>query len=161
MRGIFMSMLFLLAAIPVSGQKETIRTLDFGEFEHYLKKQTDSVYVINFWATWCGPCREEMPDLEQISRDYATQKVQVLFVSLDMPTMIDNNLIPYIKNNDITAPVVLLDDPDANAWIDKVDPSWSGALPATLVYTKNKRIFFGRKVTYQIIDDTLSDLLIQ
>ena len=78
-----------------------------------------------------------------------------------MPTMIDNNLIPYIKNNDITAPVVLLDDPDANAWIDKVDPSWSGALPATLVYTKNKRIFFGRKVTYQIIDDTLSNLLIQ
>jgi len=138
---------------------QDINTLDFSEFQPYLNRDNDTVYIINFWATWCGPCRVELPDIEQIHLDYSDKKVKVLLVSLDFPSAIREGLIPFIKSNNITAEVLLLDDPDSNSWIDKVDPSWSGALPATLIYKKNERLFFNKVINYQIIEGALSGLL--
>lgn len=153
----------LLFLHPLTGETqienfEEIKTVNFDGLEPYLHLQSDTVYVINFWATWCGPCVKELPDLEKIHRDYSSQKVKVLLVSLDFPLAAEKNLIPFINENGITAQVILLDDPDANSWIDKVNPSWSGALPATLVYNKNDRIFFGSSIDYEMIDSAITDL---
>ncbi len=65
--------------------------------------------------------------MEKIHQDYSGQKVKVLLVSLDFPNQ-QKGLQQFLTSNQITAPVVLLNEPDANAWIDKVDPSWTGAL---------------------------------
>jgi len=161
MKSFIVSVLLLLTEISIYSQQSSVSRLNFDEFVHYLEKRNDSVYVINFWATWCGPCRQEMPDLEQISRNYAGHKVKILLVSLDLPSMLEKSLIPYIRDHNISSQVVLLDDPDANSWIDKIDPSWSGGIPATLVYSKTNRIFYGEKINYDIIDHTLRELLNQ
>jgi len=68
-------------------------------------------------------------------------------VSLDFPDKLDSNLIPFIKKNSIQPKVILLDAPNENEWIPKIDESWSGAIPATLIYNKNKRSFYEQSFT--------------
>mgnify|MGYP000483516689 CR=1 FL=1 len=63
---------------------------------------------------------------------------------MDFPEDIETKLKPFLEKKKITSKVILLDDPDSNTWIDKVDPNWSGAIPFTLVFNNNKRAFFER-----------------
>jgi len=151
---------FLIALIPerVLQAQNSVPVVGFSEFEKSLKSNSDTVYVINFWATWCAPCRKELPEFEKIHKTFSNEKVKVLLVSLDFPNQAEKSLKNFLVSNAITATVILLNEPDANAWIDKVDPSWSGALPATLIYRKNNRKFFERELSYQDISYSISTL---
>ncbi len=134
--------IFLLASASVLyGQTQEIPILDFENFEPYLKKENDTIYVINFWATWCMPCIKELPYLEQLNRDEFENPLSVVLVSLDFPDQVESRLKPFLQDHSIQSKVLLLDAPDANAWIDKVDPIWSGALPATIIYSGARRLF--------------------
>jgi thiol-disulfide isomerase/thioredoxin len=144
-----------LAAIDAENK---IPLVGFSEVESYLNRNSDTVYIINFWATWCGPCRRELPDMERIHLDYAAQKVKVLLVSLDFPEQRDKGLAGFLQANHITAPVVLLNEPDANAWINKVDPSWTGSLPATLLYKGRERLFFEKELTYEDLSHCIQSI---
>ena len=84
---------------------------------------------------------EELPALERIGKDYDGTGLKVLLVSLDFPSQIESRLMPFIEKNNIHSEVLVLNDPDANKWIDRVDPGWSGSLPATLIYNRDTRIF--------------------
>jgi thiol-disulfide isomerase/thioredoxin len=150
--------LFTAFHTSVSAQKNSVPEVNFAAFQNQLNHNTDTVYVINFWATWCAPCRNELPLFEKIYTDFSDQKVKVLLVSLDFPKQAEKSLGSFISSNKITAPVILLNEPDANAWIDKVDPSWSGALPATLIYKKSNRRFFEKELTYDDISNSISFL---
>ncbi len=117
----------------------------FDEMAHIFNHQNDTTYIINFWATWCKPCVEELPYFEDIHKKYSNQPVKVILVSLDFKTHIETKLLPFIKNNKLESEVISLIDSDANTWIDKVDTTWDGAIPVTIVYNKNKRIFIGEQ----------------
>ena len=151
-------LLLLLIYPEMHAQDKNIPVLDFSAFEKYLNQDSDTVFVINFWATWCGPCRRELPEFEKIHETYSNEKVRVLLVSLDFPSMLEKGLKTYLKNNLITAGVVLLDEPDANAWIEKVDKSWTGSLPATLVYKGKNRLFYEKELTYRDINSSIHSL---
>ena len=144
-------------------QNETrqIPVLGFGELEPTLKKRNDTTYVVNFWATWCKPCVQEMPAFLKLDSLYRERKVKVILVSLDFPNKLEERLIPYVEENNIRPDVVLLNDPDANAWIDKVDPGWSGAIPATIIYNKNGREFFEKSFTYEELEKIVTSKMIQ
>jgi len=137
----------------------SIATFDFQSFEHYLHLQNDSLYVINFWATWCVPCRKELPVFDKIADQYKNEKVKVLLVSLDFPSQISQSLIPFLNNNHIKSEVFLLNDPNSNAWINKVDPSWSGSIPATLIYNRSKRLFFEKELDYIFLNQTIHKII--
>lgn len=114
-------------------QKEKdFRTYDFEGLEQRFRNGNDTLYVVNFWATWCKPCVEELPYLEAFHEKYKSDKVKVLLVSLDFKKHVDSKLIPFLEKHKLKAEVVHLDDPKAHIWIDLVDPSWSGAIPATI-----------------------------
>jgi len=125
-----------------------ISTLKFAEFEPLLHKNTDSVYVINFWATWCIPCRRELPEFVKIQAAYLAKKVKIILVSLDFVNQIDETLIPFLIKNKVNSQVILLNDPDSNSWIDKVDKEWTGSLPATLIYNRKSRYFVEDELNY-------------
>jgi thiol-disulfide isomerase/thioredoxin len=150
--------IFVLLPERVLQAQNSVPVVGFTEFEINLKSNSDTVYVINFWATWCAPCRKELPEFEKIHKTFSHEKVKVLLVSLDFPIQAEKSLKNFLISNAITAPVILLNEPDANSWIDKVDPSWSGALPATLIYRKNNRKFFEKELTYQDITYSISTL---
>ncbi len=128
--------------------KHQPRVLSFNDFEPHLHYSNDTLYLVNFWATWCTPCVDELPAFEKIGEEYQDQKVKVLLVSLDYPDQIETRLIPFIEKHDLRSEVLVLNDPDANSWIDKVSPEWSGAIPATLIYNSDSRNFHEGSFTY-------------
>lgn len=150
-------LLSVFSLMDAKGQNRSVPMVNFAGFEPYLGAKSDTVYVINFWATWCGPCRRELPNMEKIHKDYSGKKVRVLLVSLDFPNQ-QKGLQQFLSTNHITAPVLLLNEPDANAWIDKVDPSWTGALPATLIFKGKDRLFFEKELTYQDVNNSIISL---
>ena len=119
-----------------------IPVYDFNELKPLLYTDSDKTYIVNFWAMWCAPCVKELPYLQKYADSHS--EVEMLFVSLDFPQDIETKLKPFLKKKGITSPVVLLDDPDANSWIDQIDPNWSGALPLTIVFDKNHRSYHGK-----------------
>lgn len=126
-----------------------INSYDFKAFEPMLQKQNDTTYVVNFWATWCQPCVAELPNFEKVNSGYKNQKVKVILVSLDMKKQVESHLIPFMQRKNLQSQVVHLGDPDANAWIGKVDSTWSGAIPATVIYNKSKRKFYEQSFTFE------------
>ena len=127
---------------------QEIKTYNFNELEPIFHYQNDTTYVINFWAMWCKPCVEELPEFEDIREDYSSKKVKLILVSLDFGKNVEDRLVAFLKRKNINAEVVILDDPDANSWIDKVDDKWDGALPATVIYHMDNRKVFTRQVSY-------------
>jgi len=142
-----------------TSKNRTVATYDFEGLQPLLTKNNDSTYVINFWATWCKPCIKEMPYFEKLNTTYASDKVKVVFVSLDFPDKLEKQVIPFIEKNNIQSQVVLLDDPDANSWIPRVSDDWSGAIPATIIYNKNTRRFFERSFTFEELEKEVQSIL--
>jgi thiol-disulfide isomerase/thioredoxin len=141
-------MVFIIASCS-QPTNTVVQKLSFDELEPLLCKQNDTVYVINFWATWCKPCIKELPDFEKLNETYADKKVKVYLVSLDFPNKHEELLLPYLKKNNIKSQVIHLTDTDANSWIDKVSPLWSGSIPATLIYKGNSAEFHETTLTYE------------
>lgn len=136
-----------------------IISLNYNGLEPYLNKKDDTVYVINFWATWCKPCIEELPYFEDLQENYKDKKVTVLLVSLDMPNQLETRLKPYVKEKELKAQVILMNDPNQNNWIPKIDPHWDGAIPATLIYNKEKRMFYAKSFNYSELEKTVKQFI--
>ncbi len=156
--------LFFIALIsivlPLSAQDNgPVKVYTFEEFEPRLYQETDSVYVVNFWATWCAPCVKEIPYFEKLQEMYKDDKVKVLFVSLDFVTQIENRVVPFIERMNMQAEVVLLNDPRSNRWIPMVSEKWTGAIPATLVYTKGHRAFYEREFNFEELEEIILPLI--
>lgn len=135
-------LLFVLFPLLLSAQ--TVPSLNYNELKPLLNQKRDKIYVVNFWATWCAPCINELPYFEVLNQQ---EDVEVLLVSLDFPKHKESRLLPFIKKNKLQSKVVLLDDANENYWINDIHPNWSGAIPATIVYNRHKRDFYERSFT--------------
>jgi thiol-disulfide isomerase/thioredoxin len=125
------------------------RMLSFDDLEPHLHFSNDTTYLVNFWASWCTPCVSELPAFESIREEYRDEKLKVLLVSLDFPGQVDTRLMPFLEKNGIRSEVLVLNDPDANRWIDRVDPGWTGSIPATLIYNRDGRLFHEGEYSYE------------
>jgi thiol-disulfide isomerase/thioredoxin len=102
--------------------------------------------LVNFWATWCAPCREEFPDLVRVREQYGTDKLDFVLVSLDDPSDIDKAVPEFLAEVRATAfPAYLLYAEDDSNAINLVDPTWSGELPATFLYDRAGSVVFKHK----------------
>jgi thiol-disulfide isomerase/thioredoxin len=144
--------------VNVSNKVGNIEVVDYNGLESYLNQKDGKTYVMNFWATWCKPCIKELPYFEQLGEAYKDKDVEVLLVSLDFPEQLEKGLKAFVAKKKLKSHVILLDDPDANGWIPKVDQSWSGAIPATIIYNNDKRSFYERSFTYQELEEALKKI---
>lgn len=110
-----------------------------------LNQNDNKTYVINFWATWCGPCVAELPYFEQLAEETADDNVQLVMVSLDFQRDVRKKLKSFVLNRPLELPVIALADADYNSWIDRVDSRWGGAIPVTVIYRNGKREFHSEK----------------
>lgn len=100
--------------------------------------------LVNFWATWCDPCREEFPDLVKIDKQYRPQGLDFTAVSLDDLTEIKTSVPKFLSEMHVTVPTYLLNVSDPELAMSKVDPQWSGALPATFLYDAQGKLVYKR-----------------
>jgi thiol-disulfide isomerase/thioredoxin len=144
---------------PENEQKE-VKVLNFDQLQPYLHKNDDTVYLVNFMASWCAPCRKEMPAIQAVEEKYRDNKFKVLLVSLDFPTQLESALIPYLQSSNIKSEVILLNDPNQNRWINLVDPDWEGEIPFTLIYGKDFRESHSGALTFEKLDSIINPKII-
>ena len=102
--------------------------------------------LVNFWATWCVPCREEFPDLVKLRGLYDAAKLDFALVSLDDPSDIAGPVAAFLGEQRAGhLPSYLLNADDPDAAINLIDPTWHGELPATFVLDRQGKIVYSRK----------------
>lgn len=121
-----------------------IRVIDLDGLKKILQRDPKDTrpLLINFWATWCDPCREEFPDLVKIDSDYRSKGLNFVAVSLDDITDIKTAVPKFLNEMKATMPVVLLNVNDPEPAIKAVDDQWDGQLPATFLYDKEGKIVY-------------------
>lgn len=128
---------FMLLTVA-SAAAQDVKVIKFDELQQLRQSPGDTLYVVNFWATWCKPCIKELPYFEAANAAYKDQPVKVVLVSMDAAEDLEKRVKPFVQKRDLKAEVLLLDETDGNTWIDKLEPKWSGAIPATFLFN-NKR----------------------
>jgi thiol-disulfide isomerase/thioredoxin len=98
--------------------------------------------LVNFWATWCDPCRAEFPDLVKLNNDYKDRGLQFIVVSGDDISEIKTGVPKFLQQMRAPMPAYLLNAPDMEAAINAVDATWGGDMPATYLYDRDGKIVF-------------------
>ncbi len=123
----------------------------------------DTLYIINFWATWCAPCVGELPEFNALQSRYANMPVKVLLVSLDFKGDNTFKLARFLELKKIKPEVVWLSDTDPNVFIPKIDNSWEGSIPATVIVQPGKQFkkFIEGTITEKQISKIADNILSQ
>lgn len=139
---------------------EAPKVIKWAGLEAVINKKSEKLQVINFWATWCAPCIKELPYFEAVNKA-ESDKIDVTLVSLDFEDEFEKRVLPFIEKRNLQSRVLLLDEIDYNSWIDKVDPSWSGAIPATLIINplNGKRKFLEKELNEGELNSLIEDIL--
>ena len=139
--------IFYLSTTAVFGQD--VKLIKFEDLEKRMANSPDTVYIVNFWATWCAPCVKELPYFDQLAEKYNNEPIKVILCSLDFKSKLNKEVIPFLKKNQVKSEVVLNENNDEK-FINSVDSNWSGAIPSTLVIHGKKEIraFYEKEFTF-------------
>lgn len=153
-----------LAQDNTSNNRLEFTILDVEGVKRLFDEAKGKVVVINFWATWCPPCVEEMPELAKFYKDYADRGVTFLSFSADHPTTIDEAVRPFVQKHKLPFPVYILDIPNPDDLARALDMAdWNGGLPGTFIYDSERKLihYWVQEITYvdltAIIDPLLSE----
>lgn len=137
----------LFAALLQSADAQQIRKITMNTL---LKRiDTTSVpLVVNFWATWCGPCVRELPWFEKNIAKLKDKQVKLLLVSLDYPGDYPKEILSFAKRHGISSEIIWLDEQDPNTFCPKLDRQWEGTIPVTLMvnHAKKYRQFYNQQL---------------
>ncbi|MDZ7332290.1 MAG: TlpA family protein disulfide reductase [candidate division KSB1 bacterium] len=111
-----------------------VEKLDEFGLRKLLSQRNGKVLFLNVWATWCIPCREEFPDIVQLSKEYQQNKVEFVGLSVDYPDEISTKIIPFLRSVRANFKIYVQDFKDPAVLIQRLDANWSGAIPATFIF---------------------------
>ncbi|MBI3718525.1 MAG: TlpA family protein disulfide reductase [Sphingobacteriales bacterium] len=156
-KNFFLTVFVFLLAFHSNAQ--TIKRWKYADLEQYIN-QSKNPLVINFWATFCKPCVEEIPYFQKTIKKYEGKKVKLLLVSLDFPEYYPEKIEAFAKKNGFTAEIVWIDEEDPGQFCPKIDKNWSGVMPATLFLNKKKnyRSFHAQQLTEKELTAELENL---
>jgi thiol-disulfide isomerase/thioredoxin len=140
----------------------SIEVLSNQEILEVLSKSQGKVTVVNFWATWCLPCIEEMPGLIRFQREYEPKGVRFISICLDDPDELDTRVVPFMNRLQIPFRVYVPGKHEPpSGLIDPIDPSWSGALPATFVFDQGGKVheWWQRDIEFAELTEVVDPLL--
>ncbi|RZK21710.1 MAG: TlpA family protein disulfide reductase [Pedobacter sp.] len=150
-------LLICLCTITYSANAQ-VKLLTLDDLDKRIAQGKDTTYVINFWATWCSPCVAELPNFEKLRSENIKKPLKVLLISLDFKSKLQKAVIPFVVKNNIKAEVFILDEPDQQQYIERIDTKWSGAIPATLFVNKKFRRFYEKEFSEIELKNTLINL---
>lgn len=157
MKKLFLLISFCLCSASVFSQQ--VPVIKFADFDQLRTRQNDTTYVFNFWATWCRPCVAELPYFEEMNKANADKKIKVVLISLDFKRQLDG-LNKFVSDRKIQSQVYLLDELNYNSWIDKIDTTWSGAIPITLIINNKKQYhkFYEKGFTLDELEKAINEV---
>lgn len=120
----------------------TVPAINTEEMQQLLKRNGDRPLLVNFWATWCIPCRVEFPDLIKVDKDYRAKGLDFIAITLDDVADRETVVPKFLRQMKAQMPVYLLNVPDPDPAINSVDPEWGGVLPATFLYNKKGEVVY-------------------
>ncbi|WP_448518115.1 TlpA family protein disulfide reductase [Rhodoflexus sp.] len=150
-----------LSLLSFRAHSQQVEVVGIDQVKQLLQNQSDTVHIVNFWATWCAPCVKELPDFLRISENYKNNNVRLWLVSMDFQSALNTKLKPLLQKRNITHPVWLLNNTDYDSWIGQVDEQWQGDIPMTLIFNnqRNMRIRINGEVDYERLLKVLEEML--
>lgn len=136
------------AAVKLSANAPAVSLLDGAGIKQLLQRGTppnDRPLLVNFWATWCEPCRLEFPDLVKIDADYRARGLEFVTISIDDPGELTTGVPKFLRAMRAQMAAYILNVPDSDPVINSVDPEWGGELPATFLFDRQGQIIFKHK----------------
>lgn len=124
--------------------EKVLKSVNYDGLLEVLHKNDDKLYVVNFWATWCVPCVEELPHFMEVNEAHKDNpNYQMILVSLDRSNQLETGVKSFIEKNNIPTDCYLLDDVKRmDYWISDIDQNWSGSIPITVLYKNGEKLFF-------------------
>jgi thiol-disulfide isomerase/thioredoxin len=150
-------MSFLISGFVFSQEIKVVKITDLEK----IIVESKTPLIINMWATWCIPCIEELPYFQEEAKKHDKDSVQLLLVSLDFKETFPEGITRFMNKRNITAPVVWLDETNADYFCPKIDAKWSGAIPATL-FINNKtgyRNFIEEQISHERLKKEIKAIL--
>ncbi|GAB4369885.1 MAG: TlpA disulfide reductase family protein [Bryobacter sp.] len=142
----------LLSRLLLASPPAKLSPVSEASYPQTVQAAKGNVVLVNFWATWCEPCRQEMPALAKMAKELGTKKFRLITVSADEPE--DQKLaIDFLAKAGIQAPAYLKAAKDDEKFINSIDSKWSGALPALVLYDKTgakSRVWIGESDLKQV-----------
>lgn len=131
-----------------TGYAQEIRKVKIDELEKIIAN-TKTPLIVNFWATWCKPCIEEMPYFLEEYKNHKKDSLQLLLVSFDFKDEFQVKVAQFVEKRKLTAPVIWLDETNADIFCPRIDSAWDGAIPASLFINAKTgyRKFYQEQIT--------------
>jgi thiol-disulfide isomerase/thioredoxin len=127
---------------PAVKRSPRARAINAAEMQDLLKRDGSHPLLVNYWATWCDPCRDEFPDLVKIDKQYRAKGLDFIAITLDDLADINTAVPKFLREMKARMPVYLLNVADPEPAINSVDRGWGGALPATFLYNNKGEVVY-------------------
>jgi thiol-disulfide isomerase/thioredoxin len=123
--------------------------------------QSKTPLIVNFWATFCKPCVEEIPYFLEAVKKYKNDSIRLLLVSLDLTESYPAKIKSFAGKRKFTAPILWLDEYNADYFCPKIDSAWSGAIPASLFvnHKTGYRKFFEQQLSKDKLEKEIMAIL--
>jgi thiol-disulfide isomerase/thioredoxin len=125
-----------------------VEPIDVKGVERLIHERKGKILFVNVWATWCQPCIEEFPDIVRLYSEYPDSVVDIVAISVDYPDEIKSKILPLLASHNVSFRVYVADVKKDEDFINAINPSWSGAVPATFIFDTDGRqraFVFGQK----------------
>lgn len=143
--------LLLLIAASIGAQSKLTPVSDAG-YSKILAAHKGKVVLVNFWATWCKPCREEMPELVKLAGRLQARGFDMVLISADEPES-EGEAMKVLLENKVTGQPYIKRVENDDKFIGSIDAKWSGALPASFLYDRT-----GKKIRSFVGETSAKDL---
>lgn len=155
---VLLSMLMFGKMGDIYAQENIIKSYNSENLLDRIKSE-DTLYIVNFWATWCIPCVKELPYFESANEKFKNKPVKIILLSFDFEEQYPESLTSWIEKKEIKSEVIWFSESKPNDYIPKIAPEWEGSLPATLFINnkKNTKMLVANEVSFEQISNWVEE----
>jgi thiol-disulfide isomerase/thioredoxin len=118
----------------------SVEMISVSHLKSMIAGDSGNVVLVNAWATWCKPCKEEMPNLLRLNKVHKNDPFKFILVSADDFDQLDTVVKPMLKSLGVGFTTYIVNDSSDNAFISGMNADWNGALPTSFIYSKEGKL---------------------